>query len=65
MPPPFYFKSCTNSVFFTEKASVKRPRIAGTAVISVSEIHSAVISCSPNRKNGINQLKIPVSGKNH
>lgn len=65
MPPLFYFKSCTNSVFFTEKASAKRSRIAVTAAISVSEIHSAVINRPPNRKNGINQLKIPVNGKNH
>lgn len=62
------FKFCTkisHSVFLTEKASAKRPRVAGTAVISVSEIHSAVVNRPPNRKNGINQLKIPVNGKNH
>ena len=59
MPPLFYFKSCTkiyHSVFLTEKASAKRPRIARTAVISVSEIHSAVISRSPNTTNGMNQF---------
>ena len=65
MPPPFYFKSCTNSVFFTEKASAKRPRIAGATAISVSETHSAVINRSPKTTNGMSQLKIPVNGKNH
>lgn len=68
MPPLFHFKSCTkisHSVFLTEKASAKRSRIAVTAAISVSEIHSAVINRPPNRENGINQLKIPVNGKNH